>query len=50
MRTEVLYEFEKILLFNISSIQWMELLALDETDKLTGKVKHGNFYAWLLMN
>lgn len=50
MWPEVLYEFEKIPLFNISSVQRIELLALDEADKLTGKVKHVDFYAWLLMN
>lgn len=50
MRPEVLHEFEKIPLFNISSVQRIELLALDEADKLTGKVKHVDFYAWLLMN
>lgn len=41
MRTEVLHESEKIPLFNTSSIQWIELLALDEADKFTGKDKHG---------
>lgn len=41
MRTEALHEFEKISLFNISSVQWIELLALEEADKLTSKVKHG---------
>lgn len=48
MRTEVLHEFEKIPLFNISSIQWIELLALQETDKLPGRVKHVDFYCLAL--
>lgn len=50
MRTEELREFEKIPLFNISSVQWIELLALDEAGRLPGKVKHVDFYAGLLMN
>lgn len=45
MRPEVLHEFEKIPLFHTSSVRRIELLALDEADKLPGKVKHVDFYA-----
>lgn len=50
MRTEVLHEFEKIPLFNISSVQWIELLALQEADKLLAEWIMWTFSAWLLMN
>lgn len=50
MRTEVLHEFEKAPLLSISFVQKIESLALDEADKLIGKVKHVDFYAQLLMN
>lgn len=48
MRTEVLHEFEKIPLFNISSVQWIELLVLQEADKLPSRVKHVDFYCLAL--
>lgn len=49
MRSNVFHEFEKILLFNMSSAQRIELLAPDETGNYTVKGKCKDFYAWLLM-
>lgn len=50
MRTEVFHRFEKVPLFSMSYVQGIELLAPDKADKLIGKMKHVDFYTWLLMN